>query len=62
MAGSEEAPRPGVGRAARETTAAAEEGETSEGPIGATTPGNGVAPGPGRAKGARVETNFKGET
>jgi hypothetical protein len=54
--------RPPRGRPpARGTEAAAEGGRESEGCIGAVTSGNGVAPGPGRAKAARVGVNFRRE-
>jgi hypothetical protein len=51
--------RPQRGRPhARGTRAMAEGGRESEGCIGAMTLGNGVTPGPGRAKVARVGVNF----
>jgi hypothetical protein len=51
--------RPQRGRPhARGTRAVAEGGRESEGGIGAMTSGNGVTPGPGRAKAARVGVNF----
>ena len=54
--------RPHRGRpSARGTRAMAEGGRESEGCIGAGTSGNGVAPGPGRAKAARVGVNFRRE-
>jgi len=52
--------RPHRGRPlARGTGAVVEGGRESEGCIGATTSGNGVTPGPGRAKAARVGVNFR---
>ena len=54
--------RPQRGRPhARGTRAVAEGGRESEGGIGASKSGNGVAAGPGRAKAARVEGNFRRE-
>src|SRR5262250_1461710 len=51
--------RPQRGRPhARGTRAVAEGGRESEGCIGARTSGNGITPGPGRAKAARVGVNF----
>jgi len=46
---------------ARGTGAVADGGRESEGCIGAWTSGNGVAAGPGRAKAARVDGNFRRE-
>ena len=52
--------RPHRGRPrARGTGVVAEGGRESEGCIGATTSGNGVTPGPGRAKAARVDVIFR---
>ena len=47
---------------ARGTGALADGGRESEGCIGAWTSGNGVAAGPGRAKAARVDVNFRRES
>ena len=44
---------------ARETGAAADGARESEGCKVAWTSGNGVAPGPGRAKAARADVNFR---
>jgi len=46
---------------ARETGAAADGARESEGCKVALTSGNGVAPGPGRAKAARVDASFRRE-
>ena len=46
---------------ARGTGAVADGGRESEGCIRAWTPGNGVTPGPGRAKAARVDVIFRRE-
>ena len=51
-----------VGRLQGETGAPADEARESEGCKVAVTPGNGVAPGPGRAKAARVDVSFRRET
>jgi hypothetical protein len=54
--------RPQRGRLpARGTRAGADGGRESEGCIGALTSGNGVTPGPGRAKAARVDVIFRRE-
>jgi len=44
------------------TRAPADEARESEGCGVAMTPGNGMAPGPGRAKAARVDASFRRET
>jgi hypothetical protein len=46
---------------ARGTGAEADEARESEGCKVATTSGNGVTPGPGRAKAARVDASFRRE-
>ena len=51
--------RNGVGWLQGATGAPADEARESEGCEVAATPGNGVAPGPGRAKAARVDVIFR---
>jgi hypothetical protein len=54
--------RPHRGRPpARGTGAGADEARESEGCTVASTSGNGLAPGPGRAKAARVDVSFRRE-
>ncbi len=61
-ASSDKEKRPHRGRPlARETGAAADGARESEGCKVASTSGNGVAPGPGRAKAARVDASFRRE-